>query len=317
MDNNSIIKKNKWKKMLPFWIAIWSIFNLLLLFLCVFAVSETIKNNKASLNSEQIKNELDPLCDGDFCVYHDIEKNYYHFPSLSESLYDKSSFDVGEDSYLLYNFLMYNDRYYYFLVEETKGYREWEYHIARTNLRLDNFELIKSIGLGIRGKVSSRSGFDNVFYFRIKDEYYTFDALTSSLIEVDSDSREAKINELSNSDYIKTFGIELSKCSTDKSGFYIFSYNGELFSIDENIIDIDILKIIKKYKFEPYYHQSYSDGFSSIIFYTNSGSWDSSDCLIINYNRDNNIAIGYQTFHKVDKYNFAIYPKISYDKDNS
>ena len=309
MTSNKNVGKSKWKRAKPFLIAIWSVLNPITIFIIII-IYIIIDGAYVGRVSSQIKKELDPLCQGSQCAYYDNERSSIWLPAVSKDFSLDSLFFYQMQSYSCDDFLLYGDNYY-FLVFRKLDNGVKEYFIGSTNIYLEDFRIITSLGTSAsRSNVRFSSGYDNIGYFLVNHQYYTFDYSNHLLKNVDENSKEANIATLFNDDYMKAFNVQKGELKKD-SDCFLYSYFEVDYEFDSYIVDEKVFSLINKYKFKPYYHVSYPSGLTSFVFYANSGPIGLSDCLIIHYNRSINEILGYQAFHRVAK-SFHLYPKLNF-----
>lgn len=308
-DEKLNVKRNKWRKMWPFWVAIWILFNpISILVLSVGLLThqaETVtqRNNKI--------NELfKEFCDGDEYVFYYTD-NFFSFYNYKIGFFETHDLPYSIESnldnirYYFDDLLLYTESNYFFLVtSETKN--SFIHSIAKTDLFFNNFEVVVTIGettklIDIKYQ---QCGLDNVCYFKLDETYYSFDFKDLSLKEIESNSREAAYFKMTRESFYESQGIVADNCN-EENGAYCFSYNENEYQLDSSTINKNILSLLQEYKYFPKYHQSYPSGETSILFFQKYVFWDAPlggyhpNCLIISFNRETDNIISYQAFANV------------------
>lgn len=293
--------------MLPFWIAVWSIFNPVT-FIVVVALNTVVSccatNETWRKNNTIIQNELLPLCKGSRFVYADYERSSINFS------YDHK---IWEDNVKLFisdscdtdhmDFILNSNDYYYFLINKVKAKKAY---FCRTNHNFENVEIVYEANNTISVYAS---GCDENFYYKISDNYYCLNLVTLDERKLKFDSYETQIVDEGGNTYRQTAGMWFDKCNKNASMFSLI-FENDTVDIDENIIDSDVLCLIKKFKFQPKYHYSTSN-ISSILCYGNPSFGNYNDCLIIDIDIGERKVISYQLFKNVDIGFFNIYPSLT------
>lgn len=314
-------KKTKWQKTRPFWISIWLIFNpitaLILsmaFFLRVYLIITPVWKN----NSNLMKTQLLPLCNGDHYIYNDYDHNEIRF-SYNSSLSCYSRYGKLESCFFDYSdldLLAFTSDHYYFLVRESKNNKKY---VCRTTHDLENFETLCYLGdFEIKKQIC---GYDSKLYYESEEQYYVFDLYTLELQTVDSDSEEAMvvkstkiINHYKSHGYYESIsGTYFGDCTREKD-MCCFAIDGTNYTFDEKSIKPEVFELMNAFSFKPKYHlSSLNTGISAIIYYANEGFGGESECLIVEYSRlQDNAAQTYQLFTYVNQYLFSLFPMISF-----
>ena len=303
-------KSHKKRIKVPMTIAIISApASLILAFFCimtgltVYAIADTPRFNESRKIARE---QLVPLCKGNNYVFDNIEgsslKIQYGEYYFDDDLEKIDTNGAGKISSLA----LYTEDYYYFLAYSGKYWNSEDY-VVRTN---HNFTSPTIIGYLGKNTEKVLKGYDTNIYYKSEGKYFIFDLINENKTEVSESSQEAIMINGGYSAYKNFLGIEYGECKKEESMLNFKYFNKDL-TLDENFIDTEIYKIMKKCSFEPYYHLSFSSGITSIVYFGYPDPWGGwADCLIIDFDRSTNSVLDYQLFDNVDRYNFRLYPKL-------
>ena len=315
-------QKKEWQKTTTILTIICAIFNpvslsiILFVFYVIFSFcAYHIITPICKKNSELIKEQLLPLCNGHHYVYdgYDNKKIMFNYNDSLQYYSKSGKLESCNFDYYELDFLAYTDENYYLLIPEKKTNKNY---VCRTTHDLKGFEVLNYLGdLDIERMIS---GYDSKLYYESNNQYYAFDLSTSELKEVDSESEEAmivkstKIKKHHYNGYYESFsGTYFGDCIRE-NGKCCFDIDGNSCVFDENSIIPEVFEIMKTFSFKPKYHlSSFVTGISAIIYYANADYEGDSECLIVEYNRfDESVAPTYQLFTHAETVYFRLLPML-------
>lgn len=279
------------------------VFSIFATCLCCLASCGTLEKRMAI-----IERDLAPLCVGRDYAYDDLEG------SMIKMSFSTQVSENGEGAWLLPNqnyssisLLLFDNSNYYFLLTKKIKPRIREDIICKTDLNLDNFEILHNFGQEID---SHNSGFDNRVFFRVDDIGFVFDTKTNEMKETEPGSSDDLMTKCSKKEYWEFFGCFLGKCKRTNN-YCQYYVDGVQYIFDEKSIDDKVFQAMNNCCFEPTYYFASSLGKTGILYYARIDNfWDIYACLIIQYDNNSSEDISYNLFNYCDKHNFRLYPNI-------
>ncbi|MBO6261378.1 MAG: hypothetical protein J6N95_02075 [Bacilli bacterium] len=322
MTGNNGIKKRKKKYLSLILItAILFFVNISLplaaVFYAVFSMTNQTKNQKTIIN------ECSFLCKGNSFAYYNLQINHLHLNS--EIDYKKSVFENFAKRtfsdvlrFDVYDCFLATDSAIYLLATESyKGnfkktcLYSTDYYLSQ----LDRLCVLKEYN-GSQ-TIDASFGFDNNGYFRIGDSYYHYSFDTLSFKEIPASSKNT--NKVFFESYLSSLLIETGEFKYKQTCVEHF-YDKQAYIFDErNIIDINLINLLKKYHFSPSGYYSFPSGITSIVYYGNRDRLTGiGDSIIISYDRCTNTFLESQLFTSVSVNYFKksrLLPKIVFESN--
>ena len=306
-------EKTFWQKTCSLWITIWIIFNpstLVAIGVAICLAIDSLINSSWKERKDQIQQRLVPLCRDNLCV---LDKEYAHHIDFSYenyiSYYDfKQRLKIENSDYDIVKFLVYLENHYYFLFNK----QEKEYCIGKTDTNFDNFEYVFYFDEEIE---SYNSGYDSKMYYKTNSGFYELDLFDNTLEKIPSDSEDIKIFDDDESYYKEKCKLIDGRCLTEEKVLLRNRDNTANVSLfDVGLIKKDIYSIMIEYDFKPFWHYSFEDNISYIVYRGNPNADWKYDYLIIGYSMIKQEITGYQMFSNVHSNSFKFFPVITIEE---